>query len=173
MEKDLEENSKDKFLFDTSAFLSLESIDLLILVIKMFLVATTISVLKELEDFAQHEDVLGIIAKMVLLKKDRFIFKEVVVTERINFVSPADEELFNLSLKENITLITDDLKLLRHTTGKIKRAFSTYFLTDFVHAGILTKEEALAKLEEMRNIRNWQDNIIYLSTREILENIEK
>lgn len=172
MEENLEENSKDKFLFDTSAFLSIESIHLLDTVIDLFSVITTTPVFRELDDFAQHEDVLGIMAERVLAKRNKFLFKESVVTEKLNYVSFIDEELFNISLKEDIILITDDLKLIRHTTGKIKRAFSTYFLTDFVHAGILTKEEALVKLEAIRDIRNWQDNIIYLSTKEILENIE-
>ncbi len=173
MEKNLEENSKDKFLFDTSAFLSIESIHLLDRIIDLFSVITTPLVLRELDDFAQHEDVLGLIAERVLAKRNRFLLKETTITEKLDYVSSIDKELFNMSLRENITLITDDLKLLRHTTGKIKRAFSTYFLTDFVHAGILTKEEALAKLEAMRDIRNWQDNIIYLSTKEILENIKE
>ena len=109
---------------------------------------------------------------MHIPKRDKFLFKETAITEKLDYVSPIDEELFNISLQEDITLITDDLKLLRHTTGKIKRALSTYFLTDFVHAGILSRGEALAKLEIMRNIRNWQDNVIYISTKEILENIE-
>lgn len=172
MEEKSEEKSKDKFLFDTSAFLSIESIHLLDTVIDLFSVITTPSVFRELDDFAQHEDVLGIIAERVLAQRNKFLFKESVVTEKLNYVSSIDEELFNISLKEDITLITDDLKLLRHTTGKIKRFFSTYFLTDFVYAGILTKKEALMNLETMRNIRNWQDNILYLSTKEIIENIE-
>ena len=112
----------------------------------LFSIITTLSVLRELENFARHEDRLGIIAKRVLLKRNRFFLKEAA--------------------------ITDDLKLLRHTTGKIKRGFSTYFLTDFVYAGMFTKEEALVKLEEMRDIRDWQENIIYLSTKGVLENIE-
>lgn len=172
MEKNLEEKSKDKFLFDTSAFLSIESIHLLDIVINLFSVITTPSVFKELDEFAQHEDILGLIARRVLAKINHFSFKDTTITEKLDYVSSIDEELFNISLKENITLITDDLKLLRHTTGKINRAFSTYFLTDFVYAGILTKKEALTKLEAMRYIRNWQDNIIYISTKEILENIE-
>ncbi len=171
MEENVEENSKDKFLFDTSAFLSIESIHLLDRVIDLFSVITTPSVFRELDDFSQHEDRLGLIAEKVLAKRNKFSFKEITITEKLAYVSSVDEELFNLALKENITLITDDLKLLRHTTGKIKRAFSTYFLTDFVHAGILTREEALMKLEAMRDIRNWQDNLIYLSTKQILENI--
>lgn len=171
MEENLEENSKDKFLFDTSAFLSIESIHLLDTVTDIFSVITTPSIFRELDDFSQHEDVLGLIAERVLARRNRFLFKEITITEKLDYVSSIDEELFNISLTENITLITDDLKLLRHTTGKIKVAFSTYFLTDFVHAGILTKEEALVKLGAMRNIRNWQNNLIYLSTKKILENI--
>ena len=172
MGKHLEENSKDKFIFDTSAFLRIESIYLLDTVTDLFSIITTLSVLRELENFARHEDRLGIIAKRVLLKRNRFFLKEAAITERLEYVSSIDEELFNFAFNENITLITDDLKLLRHTTGKIKRAFSTYFLTDFVYAGMFTKEEALVKLEEMRDIRDWQENIIYLSTKGVLENIE-
>ena len=172
MEKNLEKNSKDKFLFDTSAFLSIESIHLLGMVIDLFLVITTPSVFRELKDFAQYEDVLGLIAERVLAKSNQFLLREITITEKLAYVSSIDEELFNISLKDNITLITDDLILIHHTTGKIKRAFSTYFLTDFVYAKIMTKKEALVELEAMRDIRNWQDNIIYLSTKKILENIK-
>ena len=172
MESDLGQSLKDKFLFDTSAFLSIESVHLLDKVINIFSIVTTFSVIGELEDFAQHEDILGFVAERVLTKKEKFVLEKIALTVRLDYVSSIDEELFNLSLKGNITLITDDLKLFRHTTGKIKRAFSTYFLTNFVQAGLLTKEEALKKLESMREVRNWQDNIIYISTKEILENIK-
>ncbi|MBL7147826.1 MAG: hypothetical protein ISS82_03300 [Nanoarchaeota archaeon] len=99
------------------------------------------------------------------------MLKRATITKKIDHVSNVDEELFNLSSKENILLITDDLKLLHHTADKIKRAFSTYFLTDFVCAGILTKKEALEKLELMRDLRNWKANIIYLVTKKELEKL--
>ena len=69
MEKNVEKNLKDNFLLDTSAFLSLESIHLLDQVIDLFSVITTPSVFKELDYFAQHEDVLGLIPERVLAKR--------------------------------------------------------------------------------------------------------
>lgn len=166
------ENSKDNFLFDTSALLSLESIRLLDVVLEWYCVVTTKSVLEELEEFAKHEDLLGIMAKKVLIKANRFVFKTVSSLEKIDYVGPVDKELFSISLKEDIVLITDDVKLMRHSVGKIKIAFSTFFLTDFIFLKIHTKTDALFKLEELRGIRNWQDNVIYLSTKEELEKIE-
>ncbi len=68
--------------------------------------------------------------------------------------------------------ITDDVKLTRHAESKIQVEFSTYFLPIFITSGLLTKSEALQKLEQMRGIRNWQDNIIYLSAKEKLNNID-
>ena len=79
---------------------------------------------------------------------------------------------FNLALSKKTTLITDDIKLTRHAEGKIQIEFSTYFLPIFIESEILTKNEAIQKLEQMRCVRNWQDNIIYLSAKEELNNIE-
>lgn len=171
MEKGLEKNSENEFIFDTSSFLSLESVYLLSKVLDFFTIITTYLVFGELEEFAQYDDILGVIAKRVLANRDKLSLEEARIIERLNYVGFVDEELFNLSLNEGIMLITDDLKLLRHTAGKIKRAFSTYFLTTFVIAEILTKKQALEKLEKMRNIRNWQNNIIYISTKEQLESL--
>ena len=171
MEKNLEESSKDKFLFDTSAFLSLESANLLDTILETFSIITTFSVLQELKDFSQHEDKLGKIAKRVLNKKNKFLLKETSITEKLNHISETDKELFNLSLEENTQLITDDLKLLYHTTGKIERSFSTIFLTIFVSSEILTKKQALEKVELMRDLRNWKSNIIYLTTIKELEDL--
>ncbi len=69
MEKSFEGNSRDRFLLDTSAFLSLESVHLMDTILDLFSVVTTTSVLRELESFALYEDVLGLIAGRVLNKK--------------------------------------------------------------------------------------------------------
>jgi len=173
MENDSEKSSKkDKFIFDTSAFLSLESIYLLDNVLDLFSIITTHSVIRELEDFARYKDHLGLTASRVLSKRNKFSTKDTIITQNLDYVSLTDETLFNLSLKEDVPLITDDLKLLRHTTDKIKRTFSTYFLTNFVYASIISKNEALEKLELMSKTRNWRNNIIYLSTKEELNNLE-
>ena len=172
MEENLGRNSTD-FVFDTSAFLSLESVNLLEQVLNTFSITTTPSVIKELEDFAQHEDTLGNIAQRILLLVKLFRVEEHPKTLVLHYVSQTDEELYNLTYTKNVPLITDDTKLVYHTKDKIRRAFSTIFLGIFVDAGRMTKREALNKLELMRDIRNWQDNIIYLSSKEELNNIKE
>lgn len=172
MEKNSEKSlKKDNFIFDTSAFLSLESVYLLDKILNLYNIITTESVIKELENFAQYEDELGLIARRVTQKKNQFLLKEIKVSEKLYYVSDTDNELYNLSKKEDIALITDDIKLSYHTTDIIEIKFSTRFLANFVKAGSLTKSEALEKLEKMRNIRNWQDNIVYLTTRQELEGL--
>lgn len=170
MEENSSRNSTD-FIFDTSAFLSLESVSLLELVLNAFSVTTTPSVIEELKEFAQYDDVLGSIARKVLLLIRQFHIEEHPKIHILHYVSLTDEELYNLAYAKNVPLITDDTKLAHHSKGKIRRAFSPFFLSVFVDAGRMTKREALGKLELMKTIRNWQENIIYLSSKEELDNL--
>ncbi len=160
------------FVFDTAAFLTLESVHLLKHALESFSIVTTTSVVEELEEFAQYDDELGTIAQRVLKLKHLFGIEESPIKNILRYVSITDKELYNLSLSKNIPLITDDTKLIHHTKGKIRRAFSTLFLSIFVESGIMTKKEALEILELMRNIRNWQNNIIYISSKEELNNLK-
>ena len=155
------------YIFDTSALLSLQSADLLDLTLKNFTIHTTLNVLKELEDFAQHSDSLGEIAKSVLTQKSKLIIKSVQIKQHLPHISQTDNELYNLALATQFPLITDDIKLTKH--AKTKTAFSTLFLFLYLDAEILTKKQALEKLETVRNLRNWQNNIIYLNTKQHLE----
>lgn len=160
------------FVFDTAAFLTLESVRLLEHALESFSIVTTPSVIWELEEFAQYGDELGTIAQRTLKLKHLLSIEESPIKNRLSYVSITDEEVYNLSSSKNIPLITDDTKLIHHTKGKIRRAFSTLFLSIFVESGIMTKTEALETLELMRNIRNWQNNIIYISSREELNNLK-
>lgn len=166
----MEKISKEGLIIDTSAFISLESIELLDDVVRLFDIITTYSVIDELEEFSKHEDKYGKIAKGVLKFKDKFILKSAEIKERVRFLEETDNELYNLALNEKIPLITDDHKLNYHTKDKITVYFSTFFLITFVTAGIITKDKALSKLEKMRDIRNWQNNIIYLTAKKELSN---
>ncbi len=119
------------------------------------------------------DDELGKAAQRVIEKKKKIIIEEPEIKEELSFVSPTDNEIFNLALAKKMTLITDDIKLTRHAFNKIQIEFSTYFLPVFIESGLLTKSEALHKLELMRTIRNWQDNVIYVSAKEELNNSEE
>lgn len=161
------------FVFDTSAFLSLESISILDIALKNFSIVTSNFVFHELGDFAAYNDTLGRIAQQVLNQKDKIAVEKPFIKEHLGFVSETDNGIFNIALSKDIALITDDIKLARHCVGKIDTEFSTFFLLAFVDAGLLTKTESLQKLEKMRNIRNWQDNIIYISTKEELDTMKE
>jgi rRNA-processing protein FCF1 len=171
MEKSVEE-AKDKFVFDTSAFLSLESVDLLDILLKENLLFTTNSVIGELEDFAQYDDELGKVAKKILTKKNKISTRDVKIKEVLEYVSNTDKEVFNLALKEKVTLITDDVKFSRHADLKTVTEFSTFFLTSLVNSQGLTKQQALEKLEKMRSLRGWQNNIIYIMARDKLNDMD-
>ena len=49
--------------------------------------------------------------------------------------------------------------------------FTTVFLVLLTEAKYFTKNEALDKLEKLRDIRNWRNNIIYLITKDQLEKL--
>ena len=163
----MEENSREKFIIDTSALISLESIKLLDRVIEHFDLITTASVIRELNDFAKHGDEKGEFAKSIL--KKNLISKKAYLKENVDFIEQTDTELYNLAKQENLPLITDDHRFVHHTRRRIQVYFSTFFLSVFVSAELIKKEEALMLLEKMRNIRNWKDNIIYLVSKKELE----
>ncbi|MFH1209979.1 MAG: hypothetical protein V1663_04285 [archaeon] len=79
--------------------------------------------------------------------------------------------MFNLALKEKVLLITDDTKISYHTRKDIETNFSTFFLGFFIGAKIISKEDAIDKLEKLRDLRSWKNNIIYLATKKELEDL--
>lgn len=167
----LEEKSEKKgYVFDTSALISLGAIEVMNEVMKLAEIIITLSVINELEEFAKHDDEYGKASKEVLKYKDKFIVKKTEIKESIEHIQTIDNELYNLAKKQLSTLITDDIKFSRHVDGKIETQFSTLFLTLLVSSGYLSKEKALELLEKLRNIRNWRNNIIYLITKNQLEN---
>tara|TARA_B100000315_G_C14522243_1_gene562111 strand:+ start:294 stop:797 length:504 start_codon:yes stop_codon:yes gene_type:complete len=164
-------NSKKLFLLDTPAFISLESIGLMEKVILYFKVITTNSVVNELEGFSKHSDELGNIARRVLKFKGIYLIEDRKIKEQIMYIEQTDNELFNLAKEKRIPLVSDDHKIIHHTKDKIEVYFSTFFLMAFATAGIIVREDAIKMLEKLRDIRNWRNNIIYLTTKEGLENL--
>ncbi len=164
-------NSKKRFLLDTSAFISLESINLLERVISVFDIETTNSVIDELKDFSKHSDEYGNTANRILKIVTNVSIDSTNVNEQIKYLEKTDNELFNLSKEKKISLITDDHKLIHHTKDKIEVYFSTFFLVTFAAANVISKREAMEMLEKLRDIRNWESNIIYLTTKETLDGI--
>ncbi|MBI2657251.1 hypothetical protein HYX08_00995 [Candidatus Woesearchaeota archaeon] len=163
--------SSENYILDTSALISLESINILERVLSLFSIITTNSAIKELEEFAKHDDKYGRIAKNILKHKSEFTIESCEIKESIKYVESTDNELYNLSLKKQLPLVTDETKLVHHTRHKIEVYFSPVFLILLLKSGHLSKEKALELLEELRNIRNWRNNIIYLITKNQLEKL--
>ena len=161
--------SSENYILDTSAFISLESINILEQALKLFSITTTNSVIKELEEFAKYDDKYGKIAKNVLKLKNKFTIESCKISESIKYIELTDNELYNLALKNKLPLVTDETKLVHHTRHKIEVYFTTVFLILLTEEKYFTKKEVLDKLEELRNIRNWRNNIIYLITKNQLE----
>ena len=168
MEKSSE---KKEYIFDTSALISLGVIKLIDDVLKIADIIIILSVIKELEEFAQYDDENGKLSKEVLEYKNKFILKNAEIKESVEYVQKTDNELYNLAKDLSLTLITDDIKFSRHVDGKIETHFSTFFLTSLVSSKHLSKSKALGLLDNLRNIRNWSNNIIYLSTKKELKNL--
>ena len=163
--------SSESYILDTSALISLESINILGQVLTMFSITTANSAIKELEEFAKYDDKYGKIAKNVLKLKNKFTIESCEIKESIKYIESTDNELYNLSLKNKLPLVTDETKLVHHTRHKIEIYFTIVFLVMLTEAKYFTKKEALNKLEELRNIRNWRDNIIYLIAKNQLEQL--
>lgn len=161
--------NSENYVLDTSSFISLESISILERVLKLFSVTTTKSVVKELEEFAKFDDKYGKIAKKVLKMKGEFIIEQCEATESIRYIEVTDNELYNLALKKKLPLITDETKIVHHTRNKIDVYFTPLFLILLAEARYFTKNDALDKLEMLRGIRNWRNNIIYLTAKKALE----
>ena len=157
--------NSENYILDTSTLISLESINILEQVLKLFSITTTNSVIKELEEFAKHDDKYGKIAKNILKLKNKFTIESCGIRESIKYIESTDNELYNLALKKELPLVTDETKFVHHTRDKIEVYFTTVFLVILTETKYFTKKEALNKLEELRNIRNWRDNIIYLITK--------
>ena len=77
--------SSENYILDTSALISLGSINILEQVLKLFSITTTNSVIKELEEFAKHDDKYGKIAKNILKLKNKFTIESCEIKEPIKY----------------------------------------------------------------------------------------
>ena len=164
-------SKKEEFVFDTSALISLATINLIDKILGFAQVIVTPSVLKEVEEFAKFSDNYGKAGKEILKYEENFTVIKPYIKENIKFIGKADNELYNLAKEKRLPLITDDIKLSRHTDGKIETQFSVYFVIALVASGAMPNEEALALLEMLRDLRNWRSNIIYVLARKELERL--
>lgn len=102
----MEEDLKRKFVIDTSALISLGSVGLFSLVLEYFDLIATPLVIREVEQFLGYGDELGRVAKGLLEDKDKIAVMDAKVERRLEFLEEADNELYYLSLREGLPLVT-------------------------------------------------------------------
>ncbi len=170
MEK--ESKKEEACVFDTSALITLGIAGLIREVLDEINIFVTRGVVDELKAFAKFNDKYGKASREVLLYENNFVILECEIKEVIVSIQEIDNGLYNLAKEKNLALITDDIKLYRKVCEKIKVDFSTSILVALIIAGKLDKERALGLLEELRELRNWRNNIIYLTARNEIENLE-
>ncbi len=158
---------------DTSALITLASIDLLGIVLSEFDVHTTETVVQELEETSEYEDRHGEAAQTVLNQIRRIDVHE---TERTNRQSSRIDEGEATTIEfanneEADFLITDDLRALPElqTVVRTNVAISPLILKALVKRGVLEEEEAVEKLDQAAANRDWLTAPIYRRAKNLFE----
>lgn len=157
---------------DTSALVSLASVDCLDTLLTEYEVHTTRLVLGELEATAGYEDAHGEAARTVLTHADELEVHDIdpeVTTSRID-----DGESSTAALANDLGadfLITDDLRALPELEPLVdaRVAISPIVLKAFVERGVLDHEAAVTKLEALAETRDWLGAPIYRRARNLFD----
>lgn len=149
---------------DTSALVSLASIDLLDTFLKEFDVHTTELVVEELEETAGYEDRHAAAADKVLDNSDKITTHQLqgeFTSSRID-VGEGSCAVLTREIDAEF-LITDDLRALPElqTVADTQVAISPIVLKALVKREAMEQEEALEKLEELAEQRDWLNAPIY------------
>lgn len=157
---------------DTSALISIASIDLIDVFLAEFSVHTTETVIEELEDTAEYNDTHGDAAAHVLdnlSQIDTHQLNEGFTSSRVDqgeggcalLTSEVDAEF----------LITDDLRALPElqTITDAQVAISPIVLRALVKRDVLEQTEALEKLDELAEQRDWLGAPIYRRAQSLFE----
>ncbi|MFB1065845.1 hypothetical protein [Natrinema sp. H-ect4] len=158
---------------DTSALITVASIDLLDTLVSDFDIHTTETVLEELKATSEYEDRHAKAAQTVLAQTHRINIHNTENTDlqssRIDEGEATTIELTNQL--ESDFLITDDLRALPELQPVVEArvAISPIILKAFVKRDVLDEKEALEKLEEAAKNRDWLESPIYRRARNLFK----
>ncbi|MFB6360913.1 MAG: hypothetical protein ABEH59_06270 [Halobacteriales archaeon] len=150
---------------DTSALISIATIDTLDLLLSEFDVHTTDTVLKELEATGGYADRHGSAAETVLDHRTRFTVHHIeergFSSSRVDHGEGSSAVLTN-ELDADFFL-TDDFRALPElqTLVEARVAISPLVLSALVQRGVLAPEEAKNRLAKLAESRDWLDAPIY------------
>ncbi|WP_436902477.1 hypothetical protein [Halovenus halobia] len=157
---------------DTSALVSLASVDLLGTFFTEFRVHTTETVVDELEATGAYDDRHGIAANSVLDRRDRLAVHQVEEAFTSSRVDEGEGSCAALTKDLDVAfLITDDLRALPElqAVADVQVAISPIVLKALVERDVLERNEALAKLDELAEQRDWLGAPIYRRAKPLFE----
>jgi predicted nucleic acid-binding protein len=156
---------------DTSALITLASIDIFDLVLEEFDIRISVTAVEELEDAAEYDDSHGKAADGVLQHRDQFTVHDASRTEfQSSRIDEGEGSCADLARDLNADfLITDDLRALPElqTLSDTQVAISPIVLRALVKRDVLDEEEAAAKLEAAAENRDWLESLIYTKARNL------
>ena len=160
-------------ILDTSALITIASINLLDPVLTEYDVHTTETVIEELNETAEYEDVHGEAAQTVLDQLDRIeVHKTTGQCFQSSRIDNGEGSTVTLANKKQAEfLITDDLRALPElqVVADSTVVISPILLKALVKQDILEQEDAMEKLEEAAENRDWLESPIYRKAKNLFE----
>ena len=154
---------KPSMAFDTSALISLGHTELLDLIIDNYNIVISDRILIELKGIAKRNDEDGVSAKKWLNFTKKMEMKEA------KSCKSGEKELFEICQRENIPMVTDDIKGTKKFGVKIDWIFSVHVVFLLWYKKIITRQRALFSIEKMRTGRSWKENIISVTGRMLFQ----
>ncbi|MFB6228220.1 MAG: hypothetical protein ABEH88_06570 [Halobacteriales archaeon] len=150
---------------DTSSLISLTTADTLKPFLSEFDVHTTETVIEKLEDTSQYQDPHGEAAQTVLEHREKLNIHDVGDLKfQSSRIDPGEASCSLLTRELDADfLITDDLRALPElqTLVNTRVAISPIVLKALVQRGVLEQEEAMNRLDELAETRDWLGAPIY------------
>lgn len=158
---------------DTSSLISLATTDILPILLEEFDIHTTETVIQELEETQTYDDLHAEAADTVLNHVDQITVHKMDNAEFYSSRVDRGEGSCALLTKQLDTdfLITDDLHALPElqTVADSKVAISPIVLKALAQRGTLTREEAVEKLDQLADNRDWLGAPIYQRAKNLFD----
>jgi len=158
---------------DTSALISLTTAECLDLFLDEFDVQTTATVIDELEETAGYDDPHGKAATTILNHQKQFTVH--TVEDNIPETSRIDQgEGSCVVLTDQRSadfLVTDDLRALPELQQltDVQVAISPIVLKALMNRGVLEREDAIQRLEQVAETRDWLGAPIYRRAKQLFD----
>lgn len=159
---------------DTSSLITLASVDVLSTVLDEYDTHTTETVVQELKETSRYDDTSAEAAETVLDRSDRITIHRIDNGEfHSSRIDPGEGSCALLTKELDADfLITDDLRALPElqTVADSKVAISPFILKALVQRGILERKDAVDKVDQIAEIRDWLGAPIYRRARQLFNN---